>query len=140
MSTFKTELVTSRPVAERLLEKAGIEKIKVEKKLGNSVIKSYTASQSLTNRLEDKAEWEKELAKATADVNNLPAGPAKDRAVVDQQEFQWRLNKMNLAENGGDNPEDIVWAEYEKSVGMAVLPKTTEFIAEMTARRDSLPA
>lgn len=136
--SFKIELVTSRPVADRILQRASIEKIRVEKKLGSSIIKSYTTSQSLSAKLEDKAEWESNLAKAISDVATLPEGPAKERAKVNQQEFQWRLDKLALATEAED-PEDVVWAELDKSIAMSSLPKVEQLIAELTAHRDTLP-
>ena len=135
---LKIELVTSRPVADRILERAAIEKIRVEKKLGNSIIKSYTTSQSLSAKLDDKAEWESNLVKATADVASLPEGPAKAKAKVDQQECQWRLDKMALDTEAVD-PEDVVWAEFDKSVAIDSLPKIEQLITDLTAHKATLP-
>ena len=135
---FRLELVTSRPVAERLLEKARIEKIKVEKKLGNSIIKSYTTSQSLSEKQKDKAEWESNLVKATTDLANSPEGPLKSKARVDQQEYQWRLDKLALADQG-ENPEEVVWAELDKAVSIVALPKVEQLITELTAHKETLP-
>ena len=134
---FKLELVTSRPVAERILERANIERIKVEKKLGTGILRSFYSSQSLSDKLKDKAEWESSLAKATSDVNNLPEGPAREKAKVDQLEFQWRLGKMALDQDA-EKPEDVVFSELEKSVAMAGLPKIEQFISELTTHMDSL--
>lgn len=136
--SFKIELVTSRPVADRILERASIEKIRVEKKLGSSIIKSYTTSQSLSAKLEDKAEWESNLAKANSDIATLPEGPAKELAKVNKQEFQWRLDKLALATEAED-PEDVVWAELDKSIAMSSLPKVEQLIAELTAHKETLP-
>jgi hypothetical protein len=138
MAKFRIELVTSRPVAQRLLDKADIERIKIEKKLGTSIIKSYTTSQSLSNKLEDKAEWESKLAKAISDISNLAEGPAKDRAKVDKQEFEWRLNRFAL-DDQAENPEEIVWSEVDKAIALANLPIVSELITELTAHKATLP-
>ena len=136
---FKLELVTSQPVAERILERVGIEKIKVEKKLGSGIIKSYQSSQSLSDKQKDKTEWESGLLKATADVNSLPEGSAKAKAKVDQQEFQWRLDKMALNNTETADPEDVVMAELDKALAILGLPKIEQLISELTALKPTLP-
>ena len=136
---FKLELVTSQPVAERILERVGIEKIKVEKKLGSGIIKSYQTSQSLSDKLKDKSDWESSLAKATSDFNNLPEGPAKAKAKVDKEEFQWRLNKMALNSAETADPEDVVMAELDKALAILGLPKIEQLITELTALKPTLP-
>ena len=138
MSEFKIELVTTRPVANRILEKVGIEKIKMEKTLGNSTIKSFNTNQSLANKLDDKADWESKLATANTDVANLPEGPAKAKAVVDKQEFEWRLNKQALAQEE-EEAEDLVLAEFHKVVAQVSLPKAVQLITELTTHRGTLP-
>ena len=138
MSEFKIELVTTRPVANRILEKVGIEKIKMEKTLGNSTIKSYNTNESLTKKQEDKADWESKLTKATADAANLLAGPAKNRAVIDVQEFQWRLNKQALVQQE-EEAEEVILAEFEKAIALVSLPKAVQLISELTAHRNALP-
>jgi hypothetical protein len=69
----------------------------------------------------------------------LPEGKEKEKAQVEQAEYQWRLSKMAL-EDGGEDLDELVFAQLDKDVALASLPKIEQLITELRAYRDTLPA
>ena len=140
--SFKTNFLTSRPVVEKMIADAEIERLRLQTKLGSSTVSEYRSSQSAEETEQEKAEWISDLAQAEADILAAPVGSrARRKAELIRNDRQLKLDNLEF-EEGEDtsDPRAAVRAAKSLKNTQALLGVQIEFIAELTVRLGQLPA
>ena len=139
---FKTELLTVKSLVLRMIEEARIEKLNLETKLGASTVTTFKSSKSVTERDEDKVNWQTKLARAETDVIAAAPGSLElKKAQIDRDDLKLKLDKLQYSELiGGSDPQDVV--EGNKSIKRteAILAVETAFLAELQERLGQFPS